>query len=463
MKKNMGNIIDSTHNHLDQTAYEEVVNQYLTSIGILSVYDPDRTLNTIKHTFTESRHMYTRQCVLRFLWPQCLGVPMIAIDLDANSDIMWWVHMFQPYVDYMVSHATAGGDGVFMFLGWSYLYDEHLTVLHFDPIHRIQTFFDPMQHFTQMMSGVSLATGYTTHTKFYEIPLQSALEWYYHDAIPLGVCSAICMLMVVCCRRFGTCDIYGINDIVTRLVWNRQYDISTIRYNLWMFYIRLGRMKTLPDLLRHLGLVGPTVTGPCTAAVQHTNATQPCNEPSCAESAYCPVHMQRLLASDEIKMERQPGVVVIRVGNVTINRSACLRRSAWTAPGPRGMAILNENYLYVQLERALLSECMAILKATVEGIGHHSLLYVRITGFAFPEEEKWVSSIIKICLDMIAQAVTVVVMDLCIDIHDPKVDSEEDVTPVFERFIRRTQSIIHTIKPIRTATLLLRDTPCDNA
>ena len=83
-----------------------------------------------------------------------------------------------------------------------------------------------------------MEAGYTTHGTFHEILLQMALEWYQHDSAPKDVCSAVCVLMVLCCQRFGTSDMHGMHSIVTRLVCNCQRDISAVRYNLWMFYIR---------------------------------------------------------------------------------------------------------------------------------------------------------------------------------------------------------------------------------
>jgi hypothetical protein len=438
---------------VNQDVYNDIVNEYLTSIGIFSsAYDPP---NTIDIRFAKPRYIDKRVCALRFLWPHCIGIPMLFFDLDANSDVMWWVDLFRPYIDHVLPQACASEpeSGVFMFLGWSYLYKKHLTVLHFDPIGRIQTFFDPMQHFTPLMSGVSLATGFTPHTKFYEIPLQMALEWYHHRAIPLGICSAICMLMVVCCRRFGTSDIYGIHEIVAHLVWNRQYDISTIRYNLWLFYIQLGRVRTLPDLLRHLGLVGSTGSRTCTAT---SSGSVPCKGPVCAGSPYCPFHARRLLTAHGIRIEGTPTAVY--VDQIKLHRSACTRRSAWAPPGPHGMVVWNayptKNRSYVHIERTLLSVSMAILQQTVERmVARHSdvntipLLYIRITGFTFPVD---VFHIVHLGLDWIARAAWTT--DLCIDVDFPV---EALSVP---SFVERTKSTIQTIKSIRTATLLLWDT-----
>ena len=498
----MGNLVDapmddnnviqsSTNIGIDTDVYEDAVNQYLTSIGILSAYNPNQPFRPINHTYSTYRHVYKRERVMQFLWPQCIGIPMLSFDLDANDDIAWWVHMFRPYVDHILANECVNdrARGVFMFLGWSIGYEEHLTVLHFDPVHRVQTFFDPMQHATRLMSDRPLATGYTTHGMFHDIPLQMVLEWYQHDSVPDGVCSAVCVLMVLCCHRFGTSDIHGMQAIVTRLVWNRHRDISTIRHNLWMFYIRLGRLKVLSDVLQHVGLFGRSVTGTCTAAVRNDSGTKlvPCNHQACAGWAYCSDHIERLLASNQIKIHgtspttcgavllehyhTAPRPVAVHFENIEVDRSVWLCTTAWTPPEPYGIDILKGGpgqRWFVQIERVLLSVGMAILRQTLDSMMSTTpstvpLLYLRLSGFLLPDEADYVFDVIHNILESITlqhlHHTPAPTMDLCIDIALPGEAKEKDpAISKLKAFIPPLRSTVSAIHSIRTATLLLCDT-----
>lgn len=256
---------------IDIDLYRPIVNQYLQYIDILMKYDKKRTLHPIEEQYNHYCHIYKRERILQFLWPQCVGIPLLHFDLDAHGDIDWWIGMYRPYVDAMLKDECQNDGGVFVLLGWTYEEEQHQTVLHFDIQNKRQTFFDPMGHYDEWMRDKSLATGYEPH--YHESswhPIQVTIESHRHESSPWDTCSAICILLLVCCRRFGTTDIHGMSRIIESLVYVRNNDISTIRYYLWLFYIELGASGTpLSDLYSLVGVSGDAAASfsACTAVV----------------------------------------------------------------------------------------------------------------------------------------------------------------------------------------------------
>jgi hypothetical protein len=132
-----------------------------------------------------------------------------------------------------------------------------------------QTFFDPMKRHDKRMQNLPLATGYTTcnHESTGE-SIQSIFEKYDHTSSPRDSCSAICFLLLVCCRWVGTADIHGMSDIIANLLLNHDRDISTIRYYMWLFYVELGNPGM--HLFSHVGLTTTAENVICHAMVKRT-------------------------------------------------------------------------------------------------------------------------------------------------------------------------------------------------
>ena len=265
---------------IDGTIYKPIIDEYLRSINIFVKYDKDRVLDPIETKYNEYRHIYKRERHLQFIWPQCVGIPMLYFDLNTHH-IDWWIHMYRPYYDAMLYFECMNDrhGGVFILLGWIESYFEHQTVLHFDIQRRVQTFFDPTQQYDERMRDISLATDYIPHYHTPKgQPIQAIIERHGRNMrhmSPLDVCSVICFLLLVCCRRFGTTDIHGMSDIIQDLLLERPKDVSTIRYQMWLFYIELGEQgMQLSQLFAHVGLCGnaTTTTTICTVMVQHAGS-----------------------------------------------------------------------------------------------------------------------------------------------------------------------------------------------
>ena len=255
---------------MDGTIYKPIIDKYLNSINIFETYDRSRVLTPLSATYNKYRHIYKRERILQFIWPQCVGIPMLYFDLDTYDNINCWIDMYRPYFDVMLEDECTKDrhGGVFILLGWITEDVEHQTVLHFDIHNKTHTFFDPMQRHDEQMRHKSLATGYKPqyHAPS-DQPIQMVVERHYHRSSPPDSCSAICFLLLVCCRRFGTADIHGMSDIIKDLILQRDRDVSTIRYHMWLFYIELG----IPgmQLFSHVGLSGSAATNPsCTVMVK---------------------------------------------------------------------------------------------------------------------------------------------------------------------------------------------------
>ena len=181
-----------------------------------------------------------------------------------------------------------------------------------------------MQRYDQQMQYKSLATWYQPrrHVPVYQT-IQQSIEWYSinnNNPRPLDCCSAICILLLVCFRGFGTADIHGMSNIIKDLIDQRTRDNCTIRHQLWEFCIKLGLQDMqFSDLLLHVGLYGNTATFPnCTVMVQRNGSASgvPCKVPFtgmvneglivcggvvCPGWACCAFHKKRLLAPEGIQ------------------------------------------------------------------------------------------------------------------------------------------------------------------
>ena len=257
---------------MDGTVYKPIINEYLHSIHIFETYDRYRVLTPLPYMYNEYRHIYKREHILQFIWPQCVGIPMLYFDLDTHDSLDWWIDMYRPYFDAMLEYECTNDrhGGVFVLLGWIMEDVEHQTVLHFDIHNKMHTFFDPMQRHNEQMKHKSLATGYKPNIQYHahsDQPIQEILERHYHLSSPPDSCSAICFLLLVCCRRFGTADLHGMSAIIKDLIVQRDKDISTIRYNMWLFYIELGVPGM--QLFSRVGLCGVAASNPnCTVMVK---------------------------------------------------------------------------------------------------------------------------------------------------------------------------------------------------
>jgi hypothetical protein len=205
---------------LNATLYKPIVDEYLQHINIShDHYREDREKSNIGEYICMYRHIYKRDRILQFIWPRCVGIPMLHFDLNKQKQFDWWINVYRPYIDIMLRDVCTEDvtGGVFMLLGWVEYQDEHQTVLHFDIQNQVQTFFDPQGLYDERMRNKVLATGYTTN---YRAPIieydsiQQIIESRGPWWIPVDTCAAICMLLLVCCRRFGTTDIHGMSDII---------------------------------------------------------------------------------------------------------------------------------------------------------------------------------------------------------------------------------------------------------
>jgi hypothetical protein len=71
---------------IDKDAYTPIVHEYLRSINVFKHYDREQPLEPIDIAlYTDYRHIYKRQRILQFMWPQCVGIPMLYFDLERGG------------------------------------------------------------------------------------------------------------------------------------------------------------------------------------------------------------------------------------------------------------------------------------------------------------------------------------------------------------------------------------------
>jgi hypothetical protein len=344
------------------------------------------------------------------------------------------------------------------------------------------------------MQNLPLATGYTTcnHESTGE-SIQSIFEKYDHTSSPRDSCSAICFLLLVCCRWVGTADIHGMSDIIANLLLNHDRDISTIRYYMWLFYVELGNPGM--HLFSHVGLTTTAENVICHAMVKRTGnelgvpskfpftvcvcvkrKLDPCGLRACRGWVYCAFHMQRLLAPEGIENtnamvpecdhailahgENEPRPVASNFTNTKIPDEIWNANSSWTPPGPQGFQVLYQMggmSQYLQLERLLLDRGMAILKQKMTDENTKSPLYMRISGYQFPKEIDVILDVIDAALHLIS-AERQERMDVWIDVaSDVAHESLSNTNKPNMMRVHRVQQCIQDCSHICNVTILWND------
>lgn len=226
----------------------EYIGRYMSRLGILgNVNEP----HAIERQ-TDYHHILLRQRVLQYVWPQCIGLPVMYFDLKAIPDLQWWVmQVYRPHLHIMIEERcdpdTPGG--IFVFLGWVVDADlggdhsEHQTLLHFDLQNRVHTFYDPLGLWNANMTAVRLLEGWTPRI----VPSQSTIQGILEGPpatpwSPGNVCAPVCALVMACCRRFATADISGVVGALCTVFASLQTEqqVQEARHGLWRFWMDLG-------------------------------------------------------------------------------------------------------------------------------------------------------------------------------------------------------------------------------
>lgn len=96
---------------LNTQSYEPMILEYLTSIQILGIQTaPIRTkrheslslwvlLSVKQERDTHYKNVARRMRILHFVFPQCLGMPCMAIDTEKPAQLVEWQTFYQPEQD----------------------------------------------------------------------------------------------------------------------------------------------------------------------------------------------------------------------------------------------------------------------------------------------------------------------------------------------------------------------------
>jgi hypothetical protein len=472
---------------LNKEEYLFLLKQYLRELGVW--YNmPIQIPPNVDRKCTNYKESLIRQRVLQFVWPQCIGVPMLTFHISEITDVNWWVSVFQPHVDYVLQHTCATDDGVFMFIGWTNRAAcmGHLTLMYFNATNRTQTFFDPMQTYNDIMRNVSLASGYhpTNCVVLPTEPLQITVEQGDEQPCsPYNTCAVLCTMTVICCRRFGTSDIQGIAYMFQTAIRSHT-NRTDIRHNLWVFYIQLGAQDmTYEKLLSYLGLIHHSTKdihslltkSTCAAAVDRGNEAVPCNATVCVGTVYCPYHRQRLLNPNGMSSPvtgTQPnksscdiGMAVSRpvarnfpsVHHDIQNTDLCF---SWLPPCPIGRALIQKRcqWTYVQIDELLELSGRGIYNNTITR--HNTIeglqgVYVRISGFTLNAQRERVLAIIcdgvtyaAVSLDTKHAHSFCLVFDVAVVENSP---------PIEQTFINRMQIEFNRVRHFHAVVILWAD------
>ena len=198
-----------------------------------------------------------------------------------------------------------------------------------------------------------------------------------------------------------------------------------------------------------------------------------CGEAVCPGWAYCAFHMQRLLTPEGIEYggpapncheaiaahaENVPRPVARDFQDTAIPAEIWTGGSSWNPPGPRGMQIISMiggMRQYLQMERLLLATGLDILEDMLENQQVVNTLYIRISGYQFPNEIDTISDVVVEVLDVISQRQRTKI-DVWLDIA-----SGEDKwhgALISNADLRRVQHHICTANnPIQNAAILWND------
>ena len=414
-----------THGVLDQATYQPILKTYLESLHILNT---ESATEEIDFSCRNYKEILFRQRVLQYVWPQCVGIPMLSFQISSDYGVDWWIGVFKPLLDIMLEQVCQldRDGGVFVLLGWTDTSTSvmgHQTLLYFNAKTKKQIFFDPMHWYNDIMHQKQMATGYQPMVcvQLYE-PMQQTIDTPEETANnKRDTCSVLCTLMYICCRRFGTSDLQGIAEMLQAVFLSQSWStISTIRRNLWVLYYNLGesvkRGAPIPSLFRSLGLISNDWPQ-CTAAGARRKANgskiMPCGIASCPKSVYCPYHRLRLLSPNGMTRN-----IVNEHDTTKCNTTLSTTRpvapdlsdtyrlmqntfesdSSWTPPGALGTKILKQKmkWEYIHIDQTLESCGLTVLDNIIH-TGECTHMYVRITGFVTNQMHR-VENIIRHCL-----------------------------------------------------------------
>ena len=87
-----------THGVLDQATYQPILKTYLESLHILNTESATREIDFSCRNYKE---ILFRQRVLQYVWPQCVGIPMLSFQISSDYGVDWWIGVFKPLLDIM--------------------------------------------------------------------------------------------------------------------------------------------------------------------------------------------------------------------------------------------------------------------------------------------------------------------------------------------------------------------------
>ena len=331
-----------------------------------------------------------------FVFPQCLGASYIAMDLRHHG-LDFWIDAYKPIFDFAVKRCMddPNDPGFFLFVrivdGVRYVDDGNpnpnwavrVALVYVKPVQRVQVLYDPgNQGFGRALQSTPLPAlgpvdrgpgavtlaGYTImndNGNFFMERIQKNLSFTPRQLASLS--AAMCTLVYICCRRFGTWDLLHMDNAIgyvcipnqpgQRQANPQDYDDKPdprLFHNVINHMLELNQeltheAATYGALVKRLALTpdadtdGEQAPRKCGAAVWHWILSPPCPNPPCPNQVLCPQHRNLLSATPNVPVPCDTDLEARTTGRFTDIAYERTTTPHWWPPSVTGTSLMHEH------------------------------------------------------------------------------------------------------------------------